>query len=63
MRVESAVFSSVEGVDVKELPRMRGNYVVDVNTEPIYVLNCILEPLSPWKRTFLPLQRFPFDVL
>jgi hypothetical protein len=63
VRSESAVFPRVEGVDVKELPRMRGNYVVDVNTEPIYVLNCMLEPPSPWKRTFLPLQPFPFGVL
>jgi len=37
VRSESTIFPRVDGVDVKELPRMRGNYVVDVNTEPIYV--------------------------
>ena len=37
MRSESAKFPRDDGEDVKELPRMRGNYVVEVNTQLIYV--------------------------
>jgi hypothetical protein len=41
VRVESAVFPRVEGVDVKELPHIRGYYVVDVNAQLIYVFIAI----------------------